>query len=100
MFDERIEISSPGGLPPGISEEEYLNGYVSSPRNPMIGAIFFRLNYIEMFGTGIRRINDLYRDSELKPFFNVSANSISMIFERVFVFTPYESPHKYSVAPS
>lgn len=31
MFDERIVISSPGGLPPGISEEEYLNGYVSSP---------------------------------------------------------------------
>ena len=25
---------------------------------------------------------------------------IAMIFERVFVFTPYESPHKYSVAPS
>ena len=41
-----------------------------------------------------------YRDSELKPFFNVSASSTPMIFERVFVFTPYESPHKYSVAPS
>ncbi len=79
MFDEHIEIHSPGGLPSGISEEEYLNGYVSSLRNPIIGSILFRLNYIEMFGTGIRRINDLYRDSELKPSFNVSANSIQVI---------------------
>lgn len=79
MFDEHIEIHSPGGLPPGISEEEYLNGYVFSLRNPIIGSILFRLNYIEMFGTGIRRINDLYRDSELKPSFNVSTNSIQVI---------------------
>ncbi|NLB31786.1 MAG: AAA family ATPase [Alcaligenaceae bacterium] len=79
MFDEHIEIHSPGGLPPGISEEEYLNGYVSSLKNPVIGSILFRLNYIEMFGTGIGRINDLYRDSELKPSFNVSANSIQVI---------------------
>lgn len=70
---------SPGSLPLGITEEEYLNGYVSSLRNPIIGSILFKLNYIEMFGTGIRRINDLYRESELKPFFNVSANSIQVI---------------------
>lgn len=31
------------------------------------------------FGTGIRRINDLYRESELKPSFNVSANSIQVV---------------------
>lgn len=79
MFDEHIEINSPGCLPLGISEEEYLNGYVSALRNPIIGGILFRLKYIEMFGTGIRRINDLYRDSELKPSFNVSDNSIQVI---------------------
>ena len=48
MFDERCEISSPAGLPSGISDEEYLNGCVSSLRNPMIGAIFFRWNDIEI----------------------------------------------------
>jgi ATP-dependent DNA helicase RecG len=38
MFQDRIEISSPGGLPSGIGEEEYLNGRVSKLRNPILGA--------------------------------------------------------------
>ena len=29
MFDDRIEIISPGGLPSGIAEEEYLSGIIS-----------------------------------------------------------------------
>ncbi|MGN0362545.1 MAG: RNA-binding domain-containing protein, partial [Bilifractor sp.] len=43
MFDDRIEITSPGGLPSGISREEYLRGNVSILRNPIIGNVFFRL---------------------------------------------------------
>lgn len=39
MYADRIEISSPGGLPAGISEEEYLNGQISILRNPIIGNI-------------------------------------------------------------
>ncbi|MCK6139330.1 hypothetical protein [Slackia exigua] len=34
MFD-RVEVSSPGGLPTGLSEEEYLAGRVSVLRNPV-----------------------------------------------------------------
>ena len=57
MYENRIEISSPGGLPSELSEEEYLNGQISILRNPIIGNVFFRLKYIEKFGTGILRIN-------------------------------------------
>ena len=32
MYDNRIEITSPGVLPKGISKEEYLNGGISIPR--------------------------------------------------------------------
>ena len=56
MYADRIEISSPGGLPAGISEEEYLNGQISILRNPIIGNVFFRLKYIEKFGTGIKQL--------------------------------------------
>lgn len=35
MFNDRIEISSPGGLPSGVSKEEYLSGHVSVLRNPI-----------------------------------------------------------------
>ena len=40
MHDDKIEIYSPGGLPPGLNEEEYLNGFVSYLRNPIIANVF------------------------------------------------------------
>ena len=78
MFEDRIEISSPGGLPSGLDEEEYLNGQISNLRNPILGNIFFRLNYIEMFGSGIKRIKAAYDDSLSKPEFNIFNNSIEV----------------------
>jgi ATP-dependent DNA helicase RecG len=79
MCENRIEIASPGGLPSGISEEEYLNGNVSMIRNPVLGNVFFRLHYIEMFGTGIKRILDAYKTSKIQPKFEVKDNSITII---------------------
>lgn len=79
MFSDRIEISSPGGLPKGITKEEYLNGSISNLRNPIIGNIFFRLHYIEMFGTGIKRIKDAYTNAPIKPDFIITDNTISVI---------------------
>ena len=79
MFADRIEISSPGGLPSGISEREYLRGKISVPRNPLLANIFFRLGYIEKFGTGIRRILESYADKRLAPIFDIQENSISII---------------------
>ncbi len=79
MFHDKIDISSPGTLPAGLSESEYLKGKVSLLRNPIIANVFFRLKYIEQFGTGIQRINETYKDSILKPVYEVYENSISVI---------------------
>ena len=79
MFKDRIEIVSPGGLPHGITKEEYLAGKLSILRNPIIGNVFFRLHQIERFGTGVKRINEAYTDSEIKPRFEVSNNTITVI---------------------
>ena len=76
MYPDRIEIYSPGGLPSGISKEEYLKGYISRLRNPIIANVFFRLNLIEMFGTGIKRIMDCYEEYDVKPIFDISENNI------------------------
>lgn len=76
MYPDRIEIYSPGGLPSGISKEEYLKGYISRLRNPIIANVFFRLHLIEMFGTGIKRIMDCYEEYEVKPIFDISENNI------------------------
>ena len=78
MFEDRIEISSPGGLPRGLSKEEYLNGQVSVFRNPIISNVFYRLNIIESFGTGIIKIKQAYEECEKKPRFEVFDNSIKI----------------------
>lgn len=79
MYPNRIEIASPGSLLTGISKEEYLNGQVSMFRNPKLGSVFFRMRYIEKFGTGISRIKNAYNESLVKPEFNFFENSISVI---------------------
>jgi ATP-dependent DNA helicase RecG len=79
MSEDKIEINSPGGLPEGISEDEYLYGNISVLRNPIIAGVFNRLNIIEKFGTGIARINKEYVHSISKPNFEVSENRIKII---------------------
>ncbi|MFC6291526.1 AAA family ATPase [Macrococcus epidermidis] len=79
MFPDKIEITSPGGLPSGISEFDYLENNVSILRNPIFANIFFRLGYIEMFGTGIKRIKSAYSQYKVKPQFFVSETSIKII---------------------
>lgn len=79
MYEDRIEIVSPGGLPRGISQEEYLNGDLSVIRNPIIANLFYRLDIIEKFGTGIRRIKESYQDSFVKPEFKFTENTIKVI---------------------
>ena len=78
MLKDRITIVSPGGLLSSVSKEEYLNGQVSKLRNPIIAHIFFRLKMIEMFGTGILRIKNLYKDLPVQPEFKIYDNSISV----------------------
>ncbi len=86
IFSDRVEILSPGGLPIGISKEEYIEGRVSVARNQIIADVFYRLKIIEKLATGIRRIRELYRDAMEKPAFHVSENSILVLLPRI----PYD----------
>lgn len=79
MFEDRIEITSPGGLQSGIKKEEYLSGRLSVLRNPILGNVFYRLGIVEIFGTGILRSAEVYRNSVKKPDFEVTDNSIKII---------------------
>lgn len=79
MYKDKIEVFSPGGLPIGLKKEEYLNGYISTLRNPTIGNVFFRLKIIEMFGTGIRKIKEEYIKTAHKPTFELTENSVVII---------------------
>ena len=79
MFDDRIEVISPGGLPSRITEEEYLSGKLSVLRNRNLANVFYRLGFVEIFGTGITRIKQLYEESLIKPEFEVSENAIKIM---------------------
>ncbi len=79
MFDDRIEIISPGGLPSGITEDEYLSGKLSVLRNRNLANVFYRLGFVEIFGTGITRIKQLYEEGLKQPDFEVSENTIKIV---------------------
>ena len=88
MYKDRIEINSPGGLPAGISKDEYLYGNVSILRNPIIAGVFYRLNLIEQFGTGVMRIIEEYRQSTSAPKFEISENNIKIILPVIEIGEP------------
>jgi len=74
---EFMEFISIGGLLPGLSADEMLNG-VSILRNKKLSEIFLRLRIIEAYGTGIRRIFSLYENCVNKPQINATQNSFKM----------------------
>lgn len=57
VFDNRIEIFNPGGLPRGITIDKLLSGdYVSTPGNRLIAELFKDAGVIEKYGSGIQRV--------------------------------------------
>ena len=55
IYDDRLEVSNPGGLPAGMTVEDLKQPHESKPRNKLVADAFL-IKYIEQFGTGIRRI--------------------------------------------
>ena len=51
IYDDRVSIVSPGGVPKGITKENF--GKRSIARNPIIADLLRRAHYIEKAGTGI-----------------------------------------------
>lgn len=78
MMDDRVEITSPGGLPEDMTETLYFQEFYSVPRNPQIAYVFLRLGYIERFGTGIRRIMESYQKEIIKPSFRITEKTITV----------------------
>ena len=56
IFDDRLEIWNPGGLPSGLTVEKLRKKHTSIPRNPLIARAFFWVKYVEEVGTGTNKI--------------------------------------------
>ena len=77
IFDDRIEFISLGGLVKGISYDDIMLG-VSVLRNKQLGNLFYRLNLIEAYGTGLPKIRSCYAESSVKPIIEISQNAFKV----------------------
>lgn len=75
IFDDRMEIYSPGGMYDGSFVQDLdMDRIPSKRRNPVIADIFNRLNYMERRGSGFKKIKEDYLNAvnfrkEIEPQF-------------------------------
>jgi predicted HTH transcriptional regulator len=69
MYDDRLEIVSPGGMPDGKRIQDLnIDDIPSIRRNPVICDIFSRLKLMERRGSGLRKIIDEYPEDAAPAF--------------------------------
>ena len=79
MFDNRIEIYSPGGMVSGVSlKDKDILKIPSKRRNPVLTDVFNRLKYMERRGSGFKKIMMDYQEQpnyneSLKPLFEADS---------------------------
>ncbi len=66
IYDDRLEVSSPGGLYGSLTLQEALSGR-SSIRNKVIASVCEKLNIIEGWGTGLKRIISICKEQGITP---------------------------------
>ena len=93
IYDDRLTITSPGGMYSGQKVQDLPIDEISSERrNPVLADVMAQLDYMEKRGSGLRRImNETkalkgYRD-ELKPIFRSSVSQ----FMTIIYSTQYEN---------
>jgi len=81
IFDDRVEITNPGGLPKGLTRDSF--GSVSIRRNELIADLFYRLDKVERIGMGIEQMKEAMALAGLKePVFEMDG------FFRAIFFRP------------
>ena len=87
IFDDRMEIHSPGGMMDGSRVQELNTDYVPSKRrNPVIADVFSRMNYMERRGSGFKKIKADYhravnfREALEPQFYSDRTNFIVTLF--------------------
>lgn len=84
IFTDRIEFVSIGGLVPGIELEDVMAG-ISVCRNQDLANVFYRLQLIEAYGTGMGKIMKAYEGMDVKPNIETTKNTFKIILPNVNV---------------
>ena len=97
IFQDRVEIVTPGGLPAGMREEDL--GSKSVPRNPLLFSMLYRMKLVEQIGSGIRRIHEACQEHGVaEPSIQVSSDWLTVTFPRqgaarTHHVAPHDAPH-------
>lgn len=89
IYADRMELVSVGGLLPGIEMEDLMMG-VSVCRNPHLANVFYRLQLIEAYGTGMKKIMEAYSGLPVQPQFTATNNAFKVVLPNVNAAKPVE----------
>ena len=83
IYDDRVEISNPGCLPPEIPVEKIKEPHKSYPRNKLIAQVLYLTAYLERWGTGVERILQKCIEYDVpEPEWTASEYDVSITFWR------------------
>jgi ATP-dependent DNA helicase RecG len=88
MFDNRLEVRSPGGLPKPFSLSEVVRGEgVHFARNPLLVHVLYDLEYMRDAGTGIpKMVRTMEENGQEPPEFRTEATTFSVTLIRSSIF--------------
>lgn len=83
IFDDRLEVWGCGPLPDPLTIEDLRKEHESIPRNPLIANCFFRIKFIEKWGTGTNRIiKQCLKHNLPEPSFKIAGGSFVIVFKK------------------
>jgi len=93
VYDDMVEITSPGPLPNGITVHDISNGR-SELRNKILANLFKELGYIESWGSGIARVKKICKEKAILFSIEESGDFVRVVFVR-----PQENARKSPQEP-
>lgn len=84
IYADRIEFVSIGGLMSGLELDDILMG-VSACRNQNLANVFYRLQLIEAYGTGMRKIFGAYNGKSVQPTVEKTSNAFKIVLPNLTV---------------
>lgn len=91
LYEDRLEFTSVGGLVSGVTLKDVLMG-ISVCRNVKLANVFYRLELIEAYGTGMLRIMGAYAETGKEPKIETSDNAFKIILPNLNVYAEQEKP--------
>ena len=82
IYEDRIEFISLGGIISGLSLDSIMLG-VSQSRNEKLANIFYRLHFIEAYGTGIKKIFTNYEKYNMKPIIRAEVGAFQVVLPNI-----------------